>query len=541
MSELVGLIPAAGKGVRAYPYTAAIPKSMLEIDGVPVLQRNVELMRDQLGIDEITIVVGHHGDVIRRHFGDGARFGVRITYVANPRIDLELPYSVYLGGREITRPCCMILADECYVGSNHGELLARWDPDALVTCGLIVSEYAKQIRKNFVVSVRDGCIVDLIEKPTQVSGRLMGTGTYLLRPEVFRLLAAAYGGAPESGPRDWTTWLASLARSGVRVVPAELTGKYVNVNSRDDLNYANYLVRDLHFTEKQTSLVYVIDGGEAAAVAPLLRFAEVPEVDEVVAVARRSCAELDGAIGGKIRLVLASADAPVGDLVQLGLERATGSILLVAPSDDTFSPRDVSKLLVYLRDADMVVGTRTTRQMIEQGTNMRGIVRAVHVSLAKLFQLLWWRLECRFTDFGCIYRGMWRSTFETIRPNLTSRGVEIYPEMMIEVLRARRRIVEIPVNYFNRDLTHSHVPGKYQSARTLARVLALLARKRWEDSALGAWSAREIAPAPAPAPPESSGTGPSTAELATARGESSGTGPRAGQRPDRTAQRDAPR
>ena len=37
-NDLVGLIPAAGRGVRAYPHTATIPKSMLEVDGVPVLQ-----------------------------------------------------------------------------------------------------------------------------------------------------------------------------------------------------------------------------------------------------------------------------------------------------------------------------------------------------------------------------------------------------------------------------------------------------------------------------------------------------------------------
>ena len=242
----------------------------------------------------------------------------------------------------------------------------------------------------------------------------MGTGTYLLQPELFRRLTAAYAAGPESGPRDWTTWLASLARAGVRIAPAYLTGKYVNINSRDDLNYANYLVRDLHFDEKRVSLVYVIDGEEDAASGPVARFAEVAEIDEVIAVARRATAELQRlAEQSKVRLVLApSAATPIGDLVKLGFENATGSILLMSYSDDTFSPRDVGKLLVYLRDADMVVGTRTTRQMIEQGANMRGIVRAAHVVLAKLLQLLWLRFECRFTDICCVYRGLWRSTYD---------------------------------------------------------------------------------------------------------------------------------
>jgi NDP-sugar pyrophosphorylase family protein len=489
MSELVGLIPAAGKGVRAYPYTATIPKSMLEVDGVPVLRRNVELMRERLGIRDIYIVVGYQGEVIRRYFGEGRELGVRITYVTNQRVDLELPYSVHLAGQHITGPCCMILADECYVGSNHGEILSRADPEAVVTCGLIASEYSKQIRKNYVVALRDGLIVDLVEKPSVVSGRMMGTGTYLLQPELFRRLAEAYAAGPESGPRDWTTWLASLARSGVRVAPAYLTGKYVNINSRDDLNHANYLVRDLHFDEKRTSLVYVIDDGEDTAVDVMKRFAGMVEVDELVAVARRAVPELERAAAGKVRLVVAEPETPIGDLVRLGLDSASGSILLIAPSDDTFSPRDISKILVYLRDADMVVGTRTTRQMIEQGTNMRGVVRAVHIVLAKLLQLLWWRFESRFTDFGCIYRGLWRSTYDTIRDNLTAKGVEIYPEMVIEVLRAQRRIVEIPVNYYNRDLLHSHVRGKYQSVLTFVQVLALLFKKRWDDLAVVRWFA----------------------------------------------------
>ena len=160
------------------------------------------------------------------------------------------------------------------------------------------------------------------------------------------------------------------------------------------------------------------------------------------------------------------------------ITQAKGDILLLSHSDDTFSARDVSKLLVYLRDADLVVGTRTTRQMIEQGTNMRGVVRAAHVILAKLLEMLWWRFDCRFTDVCCVYRGMWRSTYTTIRSNLTAQGVEIIPEMVIEVLRARRRIIEIPVNYYNRDLEFTHVHARYQSFGTFLRIVLLMLRKR---------------------------------------------------------------
>lgn len=488
MSDLIGLLPAAGKGVRAYPYTATVPKSMLEVDGVPNLQRNVELLRDQLGIREIHIVVGYQGEVIRRHFGDGARFGVRIHYAVNDRLDLELPYSVYLGGRNIDGPCCMVLADECYVGSNHAALRGAAG-DALVVCGLMRAEYAKQIKKNYAVTLSADRIVDLQEKPSVVADRVMGTGTYLLQPEIFRRLAAAFEPDPNQGPRDWTTWLAALARDGVALRSFQLTGRYVNINSRDDLNYANALVRDAGFEHRRTSLVYFVDGETDSAVRPLAQYSAVDELDEILAVASRSWPALEAAAAlPKVRLVIAETPGtPAGALVRLGCEQATGDVLVISSSDDTFAPRDVGKFLVYLRDADMVMGTRTTRQLIEQGTNMRGIVRASHVVLAKLLELLWWRFDYRFSDICCIYRALWRSTYTTIRDQLTAPGIEVFPEMVIEVLRARRRIVEIPINYYNRDLESLQVRGKYQTVATFRRVLWMLLRRRLEDSTLWGW------------------------------------------------------
>jgi NDP-sugar pyrophosphorylase family protein len=484
MSDLIGLIPAAGRGVRAYPYTQEIPKSMLQVDGVPLLQRNVDLMRDELGIRDVRIAIGHQGHVIRDHFGDGSNFDLRITYVVNDRIDLELPYSIYVAGKTIDGPCCVILADECYVGTNHRELVDIADDEAPVTCALIETDNPKYIRKNYVVELREGAIVALQEKPTVVKGSLMGAGTYILRPEVLRRLEGEFEPDVNAGPKDWTTWIDKLCAGGERVVPFYLTGQYVNVNSRDDLNYANYLIRSGDFADRRKSLIYIIDEETEASARPILKFAAEPEIDEVAVVARRHFDELTPYTGhSKVRTII--ADDPsieTGELVKLGLDGAGGSIFILSYSDDTFVPSDVSKLLVYLRDADMVVGTRTTRQMIEQGANMRGLIRASHVLLAKLVEILWWRFEPRFTDICCVYRAFWRSTYEDVRSNLTARGVEVFPELVLEALRARKRIIEVPVNYYNRDVESSYVRSKYQSTGTFLRILRLILRKRWNDT-----------------------------------------------------------
>jgi len=480
MTDLVGVIPAAGRGIRAYPHTEFLPKCLLEVDGVPLLRRNLETMRDQLGIHRVRIVIGHHGERIREYLGDGAWLGMQIELVANDRLDRELAWSIHLGVRGTRGPCLVMLSDECYVGANHRDLIASARPDALVTCGLVKSSSHHQVKRNYVARIEDGRVLDLVEKPDDGRAEWMGVGTYLLQPEAVARLEAAFAAPEGDGPRDWTTWVGGLARAGERVDVFHLAGEYVNVNDRAALNQANHLVRNRDFESRSASLVYVVDDAEDRVEEPVRAFAEAPELAEVLVAARRPSAALDAVRSHpKVRVLIHDDPAvPLGTLTREGLDAARGDILLMAYSDDSFAPRDLPKLLIYVRDADLVVGTRTTRQMIEQGSNMRGIARAANVAVAKLLELLWWRFDSRFTDLNCVYRAFWRSTWTLIRDEVKSPGVEFFPEMIIEVLRARRRVIEIPVHYCVRSAELEYVPSKYQSFGMFLRLVWLLVRKR---------------------------------------------------------------
>ncbi len=73
------IILAAGRGSRLNPIDLVVPKPMVRVGGIPVLEHTIEHM-DSLGIRDITITVGHMGKLIMAHFGDGSPFGVRIRY-----------------------------------------------------------------------------------------------------------------------------------------------------------------------------------------------------------------------------------------------------------------------------------------------------------------------------------------------------------------------------------------------------------------------------------------------------------------------------
>lgn len=81
------VIMAGGRGTRISSVASDIPKPMIKIEGVPVLEREIECLKDQ-GFDDIIITVSHLGNIIMDYFGDGSGislvtgkpFGVHIEY-----------------------------------------------------------------------------------------------------------------------------------------------------------------------------------------------------------------------------------------------------------------------------------------------------------------------------------------------------------------------------------------------------------------------------------------------------------------------------
>ena len=73
------VIMAGGRGTRISSVASDIPKPMIRISGKPVLEHEIECLRDQ-GFTDIIITVSHLGHIIMNYFGDGSSFGVNIEY-----------------------------------------------------------------------------------------------------------------------------------------------------------------------------------------------------------------------------------------------------------------------------------------------------------------------------------------------------------------------------------------------------------------------------------------------------------------------------
>ncbi len=81
------VILAGGRGSRLGPYTDTRPKPMVELHGRPFLEYLVEMVRQQ-GFRDVLLLLGYLAHVVQDHFGDGRRFGVRISYSVTAPEDL---------------------------------------------------------------------------------------------------------------------------------------------------------------------------------------------------------------------------------------------------------------------------------------------------------------------------------------------------------------------------------------------------------------------------------------------------------------------
>jgi NDP-sugar pyrophosphorylase family protein len=73
------VVLAAGRGTRMMPLTANLPKPLIPVAGVPILERILRGLA-AAGVDEAVVVTGYLGRMIEEYFGDGARVGMRLHY-----------------------------------------------------------------------------------------------------------------------------------------------------------------------------------------------------------------------------------------------------------------------------------------------------------------------------------------------------------------------------------------------------------------------------------------------------------------------------
>lgn len=137
-----------------------------------------------------------------------------------------------------------------------------------------------------------------------------------------------------------------------------------------------------------------------------------------------------------------------GAAIRKGLSKASGDLIVMCEPDGTFDARDSLKLLKYTKKYDCVFGTRTSRKYIEKGAKMYFLLRIGNIIVAKFLSLMF--PGTKLTDVGCTFKIFKKECYKKIKNKLKVIGSELQPEIMIQLINQKYKIIEIPVKYKKR-------------------------------------------------------------------------------------------
>ena len=174
------VILAGGKGRRLAPFTAVLPKPLMPIGDIPILEVVIRQLK-YYGYDRITFSVGHLANLIQAFFGDGSKFGITFDYsVEDAPLGTAGPLTLAEG------------LDESFLVMN-GDILTTLDFKAFMeyhrSCNAMVTIciYPRQVKIDFgVIQTDKGLLSDYIEKPTYSFDVSMGI--YAFEPEALKYM-----------------------------------------------------------------------------------------------------------------------------------------------------------------------------------------------------------------------------------------------------------------------------------------------------------------------------------------------------------------
>jgi NDP-mannose synthase len=214
------IILAGGKGTRLQPYTTVLPKPLMPIGDMPILEvvlRQLKAAR----IDRITMAVGYLAELLRAFFDDGMRIGMPIDYSIEPKpLGTVGPLTLI---PDLSATFLMMNGD-VLTTLNYADLIAYHRRSGAIAT---IATHMRQVKIDFGVIEADKSnrLTQYVEKPTddyQVS-----MGVYVFEPEVLGYLNPGEY-------RDFPDLVQTLIADGKKVMSYPFSGYWLDIGRTDD-------------------------------------------------------------------------------------------------------------------------------------------------------------------------------------------------------------------------------------------------------------------------------------------------------------------
>jgi len=218
------VVLAGGKGTRLWPYTRVIPKPLMPIGDMPILEVLLHQVK-RAGVDEVILTVGHMAELLRAFFQNGERLGtvIRYSYEDVP-LGTAGPLKLITG----LDNTFLVLNGDVLTTLDFSDLLRfHNESQAMVT----IAMHCRTVKVDLGVLQLDGDhrVTGYIEKPTYDLNVSMGV--YVFEP-------AALDYIPSDQYFDFPSLILSLIEKNQKVAGYPFDGYWQDLGRSDDYEQA---------------------------------------------------------------------------------------------------------------------------------------------------------------------------------------------------------------------------------------------------------------------------------------------------------------
>jgi NDP-sugar pyrophosphorylase family protein len=218
------VILAGGLGTRLKPFTEVIPKPLLPIGEKAVLEIQIEHLK-KYGFDEIFLATNYKSDYIENFFGDGSRYGVKLT-ISKEEIPLGTVGPLTLLKNELTEPFVVM----------NGDILSNINFNDFYNFAVGKETFLSISIKKIIMPYSFGNIFyqgDIVtgieEKPDIITYAL--AGIYIMKPDIFNFI-------PDNEYFGMDSLIKKMLASPSQISKYEINEYWLDIGRIDDFEAA---------------------------------------------------------------------------------------------------------------------------------------------------------------------------------------------------------------------------------------------------------------------------------------------------------------
>lgn len=222
---------AAGRGTRLGALTRDFPKAMLEVGGTPILHRIIGGLAEA-GVDRVTVVTGHAAAILEDGTGDGSRWGVRIRYVRQAKLD-GTARALALARRELGRASFFAGWGDIVVDpANYRRVI---EAAAETGASLAVNDVDDPYAGGAVYADEQSRVTRIVEKPPRGTSttRWNNAGLSVLPPGIWKFVDALQ--PSPRGEYELPEAIAAFVAAGGRMRAVPVEGPWFDVGTPENL------------------------------------------------------------------------------------------------------------------------------------------------------------------------------------------------------------------------------------------------------------------------------------------------------------------